>query len=235
MPIHCQRPSTAGVIVAGTSSAASWSTVPTGTIGWLNVIDRNGANPTAPAGWTRSTSSASGVAAGASTSSGAGNGISVRSPWRPGDRLRRPVERGGLGGAGVERREAIEDGGDGVRVERGPFEERDGGGGDVRGSPSRSWIPSKPRTGSSGSSGSGPLVVVTVVVGVGSGGDVLGVVSPPPVHAASTAKDSATVVAVRPRRVAITPVPLVLGRYDLGLGRRGSACGSQRGVRPARP
>ncbi len=38
VPIHCQLPGSAGEMVAGTSRAFTPLTVPTGTIGWLNVI-----------------------------------------------------------------------------------------------------------------------------------------------------------------------------------------------------
>ena len=54
--------------------------MPTGAIGWLNVMVRNGATPTAPSGWARTTSRVAGTAAGASACSVAGNGTSVRSP-----------------------------------------------------------------------------------------------------------------------------------------------------------
>ena len=37
VPIHRQRPPTAGAIVTGTSAVSSWSSVPSGTIGWLKV------------------------------------------------------------------------------------------------------------------------------------------------------------------------------------------------------
>jgi hypothetical protein len=38
VPIHCQRPGTSGVRVMGRSAVATWPTVPTETIGWLNVM-----------------------------------------------------------------------------------------------------------------------------------------------------------------------------------------------------
>ena len=49
-PIHCPLPGTGGLIVAGTSAAASWPTVVIGAIAWSNVMVMNGAIETGPSG-----------------------------------------------------------------------------------------------------------------------------------------------------------------------------------------
>ena len=77
VPIHSQRPGMSGVRVAGTSASASWPRVPIGTIGWLNVIETNGARSTEPSGWIRSTSSGPFAASGRSASVSGGNGVSI--------------------------------------------------------------------------------------------------------------------------------------------------------------
>ena len=171
-------------MVTGTSAAASWSTVPTGTIGWLNVIERNGASPTSPVGWTRSTSSVSGVAGGASTSPvGRERDVGLLT-LGAGDRLGRPVELGGRRGVGVERRKPVDDLGDGVGVERRPLEQRERGGGSGGAVTLAELDTVEAEDRALGSSGSlpGPAgrgVTVVVVASVGSGPEVVGAPSSP--------------------------------------------------------
>ncbi len=74
-PIHCQRPAIAGSIVTGTAAASSWATVATGTIGWSNVMLRNGATSTSPVGWTRSTCRGPAATVGGGPSSPTANGV----------------------------------------------------------------------------------------------------------------------------------------------------------------
>ena len=84
VPIHCQRPGSAGVIAAGTSRASSWLRVASGTIGWLKVMLTKGAIPTSPLGWTLKTSNGPGSTDGACESGPAGNGCSTVAPVRGG-------------------------------------------------------------------------------------------------------------------------------------------------------
>ena len=55
VPIHCHVPPMGGSSFTGTFDALTWATVPTATMGWLNVIAKYGAIGTSPSGWTRST------------------------------------------------------------------------------------------------------------------------------------------------------------------------------------
>ena len=50
VPSHFQTPGSSGVSRTGTSAALSCSSVPSGTMGWLKVTLRKGANGTGPSG-----------------------------------------------------------------------------------------------------------------------------------------------------------------------------------------
>ena len=87
VPIHLQRPSTAGVTCTGTSSVSSCPNVAKPTMGWSNVTLMKGATSTGPSGWWRTTPGGPSATSGGGASPVGPNGWSSVSPTRGRGRL----------------------------------------------------------------------------------------------------------------------------------------------------